>query len=253
MLPGAQNSLHSPFHLSYLVIPSIEGDVKTKKSCAPENLKSGVPTPLFCLSLAEAHRMGLIHRDVKPANIFVCKRAFEFDFVKVLDFGLVRKHSAVDPTEPADNLSKMGVVMGTPAYMAPEVIQGEPADARSDVYAVGCVAYWLLTGEMLFEGDTPMAMIIKHASETPRSPSEKSPFDVPADLDRLILNLLAKDPDDRPSSAEELDLALRRVAVDEWTEEAANSWWAKQQPTMERAPEIAEMSDSGTLVRAATG
>jgi serine/threonine-protein kinase len=180
----------------------------------------------LCLSLGEAHRMDLIHRDVKPANIFLCKRAFEFDFVKVLDFGLVRKHSAVDPEVPSDDLSKMGVVMGTPAYMAPEVIQGEPADARSDVYAVGCVAYWLLTGERVFDAPTLAALLVAHASQDPVPPSRRIDAEVPASLEAIVLDCLVKNPADRIQSAEEIVNRLARVEfVESWTPQRAESWW----------------------------
>jgi serine/threonine-protein kinase len=180
----------------------------------------------LCASLGEAHRMDLIHRDVKPANIFVCKRAFEYDFVKVLDFGLVRKHSAVDPEAPSDNLSKIGVVMGTPAYIAPEVIHGEPADARSDLYAVGCVAYWLLTGKKVFESQTLAALLVAHASEEPEAPSERTDARIPAEFDALVLDCLAKEPNGRVQTAEECVQRLNQIEFqDSWSPERAETWW----------------------------
>ncbi|MFC1639541.1 serine/threonine-protein kinase [Gemmatimonadota bacterium] len=181
-----------------------------------------------CASLGEAHRRNLIHRDVKPANIFLCKRAFEYDFVKVLDFGLVRKHSTVDPEAPANELSQMGMVMGTPAYIAPEVINGEPADARSDIYAVGCVAYWLLTGEKVFDSPTLAALLVAHASKEPVPPSQRAGAKIPVSLDALVLDCLKKDPADRVQNADEIVERLRTVEFgDQWTQERAENWWAE--------------------------
>lgn len=181
-----------------------------------------------CASLGEAHRRGLVHRDVKPANIYLCNRAFEYDFVKVLDFGLVRKHSAIDQQEGADNLSKMGMIIGTPAYMAPEVITGEPADARSDIYAVGCVAYWLLTGRPVFDAPTLPALLVAQASEQPIPPSRRCDAEIPTGLETLVLDCLTKDPEDRVQSAEEIVARLGRIELAEpWSPERAKSWWSK--------------------------
>jgi len=183
----------------------------------------------LCCSLEEAHRMGLIHRDVKPANIFLCKRAFQYDFVKVLDFGLVRKKSAVDTPEPADNLSKVGVVIGTPDYIAPEVIHGEQADARSDIYTVGCVAYWLLTGRKVFDSPTVAALLVAQASQEPVPPSRRTDAEVPVELERLVLDCLVKDPDKRVQSAEEFVERLTKVELARpWSQERAEIWWSER-------------------------
>lgn len=180
----------------------------------------------ICASLSEAHRRDLIHRDVKPANIFLCKRAFHYDFVKVLDFGLVRKQSTVDPEAPENELSQIGMVMGTPAYIAPEVINGDPADARSDIYAVGCVAYWLLTGKKVFDSPTLAALLVAHASKEPVPPSKRAAASIPADLDALVLDCLKKDPDDRVQGADEIVARLRGMECgDPWTQGRAESWW----------------------------
>jgi serine/threonine-protein kinase len=181
-----------------------------------------------CASLGEAHRMGLVHRDVKPANVYLCKRAFEYDFVKVLDFGLVRKHSGVDPKERADNLSKMGMVIGTPDYMAPEVVKGVPADARSDIYAVGCVAYWLLAGVPVFDSPTLPALLVAQASQQPVPPSQRCDAEIPAGLETLVLDCLTKDPEDRIQSAEEIVSRLDRIEFrGSWSQERAESWWTE--------------------------
>jgi serine/threonine-protein kinase len=181
-----------------------------------------------CVSLSEAHRKGLVHRDVKPANIYLCKRAFEYDFVKVLDFGLVRRHSAVDQQERADNLSKMGMLLGTPAYMAPEVITGGAADARSDIYAVGCVAYWLLTGVPVFDSPTLPALLVAQVSQEPIPPSQRCDAEIPAGLEALVLDCLTKDPEGRIQSAEEIVARLGRIELGEpWSPERAESWWGE--------------------------
>jgi serine/threonine-protein kinase len=179
-----------------------------------------------CASLGEAHRRGLVHRDVKPANIYLCRRALEYDFVKVLDFGLVRQHSGLGTEEPADNLSKMGTIIGTPAYMAPEVIRGRPADARSDIYAVGCVAYWLLTGVKVFDAPTAPALLVAQASEEPVAPSQRRDLDIPPGLEALVLACLEKDPETRIQTVEEIVARLSRVELErDWSQERAESWW----------------------------
>lgn len=156
-------------------------------------------------SLAEAHERGLVHRDIKPANIVVSKRGLHEDFVKVLDFGLVQA------SEHAPGQGD-GAVRGTPAYLAPEAITGEaPVDARADLYAVGCVAYWLLTGTTVFSAQTPTHMAIQHAVEAPQSPSERLGKALPWELEQLVLDCLAKDPKDRPQTAIELIERLARL------------------------------------------
>jgi serine/threonine-protein kinase len=181
-----------------------------------------------CASLGEAHKRGLVHRDVKPANIYLCKRALEYDFVKVLDFGLVRKHSAIDPAESAERLSKMGTVIGTPAYMAPEVIKGAPADARSDIYAVGCVAYWLLAGVEVFDAPTLPAILVAQASEQPVPLSQRCDSEIPADLETLVLDCLTKEPEYRIQSAEEIVRRLEAIEFREsWSQVRAEGWWSE--------------------------
>jgi serine/threonine-protein kinase len=180
-----------------------------------------------CASLGEAHKRGLVHRDVKPANIYLCKRAFEYDFVKVLDFGLVRKHSGLDPEERADNLSKIGMVIGTPAYMAPEVVKGVPADSRSDLYAVGCVAYRLLTGVDVFDAPTLPALLVAQASEQPVPPSQRCGAEIPPGLETIVLDCLTKHPEDRIQSAQEIVARLDLIELREsWSQERAENWWS---------------------------
>lgn len=180
-----------------------------------------------CHSLGEAHDAGLIHRDVKPANIFACRLGPDLDFVKVLDFGLVKHLDQQDLTLTADQGTA-----GTPAYMAPEMALGQPdIDSRADIYALGCVAYWLLTGEPVFAGDTPMATLIAQVQAAPVPPSQRSETAVPPPLDEVILACLAKDPGERPQTAEELDRRLAAsVPAGGWRLEDAREWWLRNHP-----------------------
>jgi serine/threonine-protein kinase len=182
-------------------------------------------------SLQDAHQTGLVHRDVKPGNIFVGRRGPDPDFVKVLDFGLVKhlEHGGDGSTQ----LTMQGITSGTPAFMAPEAAAGSGApDARSDLYALGCVAYWLLTGCLVFEDKSPMAVIVKHVKEDPPPPSVRTELEIPGPVDRLVLDLLAKSPSDRPASAGELRrrLAGIRREIGPWTPEEAERWWSVHHP-----------------------
>ena len=162
----------------------------------------------MCESLEEAHSYGLVHRDIKPANIMVCRLGPDADFVKVLDFGLVR--SIGGPS--AESLSGgAGMTPGTPAYMAPEMAHNRTVDGRADLYSLGCVAYYLLTGHLVFEGDTPLQTILQHLQAPPEPPSRRTTRPIPAELEALILDCLAKRPEDRPASA--ADVAERLAAV----------------------------------------
>lgn len=177
-----------------------------------------------CHSLGEAHGQGLIHRDVKPANIFTCRLGPDLDFVKVLDFGLVK--STGEEAGAATALTQEGSVAGTPAFMAPEMALGDGSvDGRADIYALGCVGYWLLTGQPVFAADTPVATLLKHVQEEPIPPSRRTEMDIPEDLDAVILACLAKDPAERPQTAEDLDARLAACSVTTWTKEQAEEWW----------------------------
>jgi serine/threonine-protein kinase len=177
-----------------------------------------------CDSLAEAHQEGLVHRDVKPANIFVGHHGRAADFVTVLDFGLVKTLES----EPGDAmLTGHHSLTGTPAYMAPEQALGEPVDARSDVYAIGCLAYFLLTGNDVFEGRTAMEVVSRHVRDAPVPPSARSEQAIPQPLDELVLACLDKDPDQRPQDAEALSCQLAQAVEGcAWTPEDARRWWA---------------------------
>ena len=176
-----------------------------------------------CASLQEAHAAGLVHRDIKPANIHIGRLGLSHDFVKVLDFGLVKSvESAPRETSLATGI---GLTPGTPDYMAPEMILGETIDRRADIYAVGCVAYYLLTGKACFESASVMHVIARHLNEAPVPPSQRARNSVPPALEQLVLACLAKRPEQRPQSAAELSRALGAIDVPPWDEEQAAEWW----------------------------
>ena len=177
-----------------------------------------------CDSLDDAHATGLVHRDIKPANIHLGRVGRRNDFVKVLDFGLVKEVSNVNM---GDSLSTIPgqLALGTPGYMAPEMALGEHIDGRADIYALGCVAYFLLTGALVFEAETTVQMIAKHLQSAPIPPSQRTQKPVSPELERLILKCLAKDPIDRPQSAALLAQALEFIPTEGWSEDQARRWW----------------------------
>src|SRR4029453_8714406 len=181
-----------------------------------------------CESLEEAHAAGLVHRDIKPANIHLGRLGLQQDFVKVLDFGLVKNVGAPDVTRT--NATVAGLTVGTPAYMAPEMALGKAVDGRADVYALGCVAYFLLTGRLVFEGEEGLQMLVKRLNEDPPSPSSRTELPIPAELERIIMACLRREPGDRPD-ASTLARALAAIPVTSWTEQQAREWWAANQPT----------------------
>lgn len=176
-----------------------------------------------CESLADAHNRGMIHRDIKPANIYVCRVGTRVDYVKVLDFGLVKTFT--DSGEAS--LTMKGAIVGTPAYLAPETVTGNGViDGRTDLYSLGCVAYWLLTGTHVFTGTTIRELFLDHLETTPVPPSFGNDLPVPPALDKIVLQCLEKDPERRPSSAEELSDMLRELELTPaWTQQRARSWW----------------------------
>jgi serine/threonine-protein kinase len=185
----------------------------------------------ICRSLAEAESFGLVHRDIKPANLFLCRYGIEHDFVKVLDFGLVKSlDGRAAKSDPAPALTADTVIQGTPAFMAPEqALGGPPLDIRADIYATGCVAYWLLTGQYVFTADTPIGILMHHAHTPPTPPSSRAERPIPDALDRLVLRCLAKDPGDRPQTATELQQRLDAIPMPSpWSEDRAREWWRRQ-------------------------
>lgn len=184
-----------------------------------------------CDALAEAHDIGLVHRDIKPANVMLCRRGGVDDFVKVLDFGLAKDLS---DSQRAD-LSQSAVLIGTPLYMAPEVALRKPVDSRTDLYAVGAMAYFLLTGTPVFRGSTVLEICCKHLANAPDSLSERLGAPVLPELEQLVMRCLAKEPAERPSAAREIARALRDLPLPHWTTERAQAWWSERGAVLEDA------------------
>ncbi len=187
----------------------------------------------ICLSLAEAHRAGYVHRDIKPANIMATHYGAVFDFIKVLDFGLVREVRGKNKDGPRG-------FEGTPQYAAPEAVTArDPIATSQDIYSLGCVAYWLLTGAPPFEGESVLKVAFKHVSEVPQLPSDRVGTPIPASLEALVMRCLSKEPDSRPS-ADELFTRLGECGL-EWSPAEAREAWS-------RSVDIAEQAEGDPFV-----
>ncbi len=200
-------------------------------------------------ALAEAHDVGLVHRDVKPANVFVCERGGMPDFAKVLDFGLVKDQGHPDPA-----LSTANAIAGTPLYMAPEsILHPDGIDGRVDLYALGGVAYWLLTGRAPFDGANLVEICSHHLHSTPIAPSEVLGRAVPRELEDVVLRCLAKKPEERPATAHALAAELRAIqaACGKWEVDDARAWWAAHPPRSSTIPRNGFGSREPTSVAAA--
>ena len=183
----------------------------------------------ICHSLEDAHHAGLIHRDVKPANMYLCRLGREFDFVKVLDFGLVKR---IDPSaEHGADLTRGGFC-GTPGYIAPEIILGwNHGDVRSDVFSLGCVAYWLLTGVPAFEGSTPEEVIRRQIECRPAEFDRNGGPAVPLELQDVVMRCLSREPERRFASMTEIRADLSAMTLESaWTNEEARRWWNAHRP-----------------------
>ncbi len=180
------------------------------------------------LSLCEAHEKGLVHRDLKPANLMVCRYGGEYDFVKVLDFGLVKTLRG-NEKESIPPITAAGEIPGTPAFLAPETILGSRfVDARTDIYAMGAIGHYLLTGQFLFDADSPLKMVQAHLNEEPPRASERAPYSIPSHLDDLIARCLEKDPNGRPQSALDLLASLESLMVElPWKRHDAAKTWSE--------------------------
>jgi tetratricopeptide (TPR) repeat protein len=189
-----------------------------------------------CRSLAEAHGSGLIHRDVKPANLFVAVLGGEFDFLKVLDFGMVK----TGPSEQDLQITAADSLVGTPAFVAPEWVTGEgPTDGRSDLYSLGCTAFWMLTGMPVFQAKTPTAMLMAHVATAPPPVSRLSEQPIPDALEAIIRQCLEKRPENRPESAEQLREMLGEIDCGAaWDGERARAWWLRNAPDLARAQRV---------------
>ncbi len=181
----------------------------------------------ICDSLAEAHATGLVHRDIKPANIFACRLGVEYDRIKVLDFGLVKSRES-------SGLTTQASPAGTPAFMAPEMVMGEPSvDGRADLYAVGCLAYWLLSGELVFSRSNVVQLAFDHVHAAPRPLSERTELTVPEGLETAIMACLEKDPANRPQTAGQLrDLLEFGTRELRWSRADAREWWTTHLPEL---------------------
>jgi serine/threonine-protein kinase len=203
-----------------------------------------------CLSLAEAHAHGLVHRDIKPTNLYACRMGLEVDFVKVLDFGLVKER--LPEAEAALKLTAADALTGTPAFMAPEAALGDPdIDHRVDIYALGCVAYWMLTSQLPFNAANTIQMLYKQANERPKPPSAGAQQSVPAAVDALVLDCLAKAPGDRPGDALKL---IERIdactGMEPWTGSRAQAWWERHLPaSVPLTPPPSTRGDRGDWIR----
>jgi eukaryotic-like serine/threonine-protein kinase len=177
-----------------------------------------------CSALEEAHGRGLVHRDVKPGNIFAAERGGIYDFAKLLDFGLVKTSA---PDAERVQVTMDGAVVGSPLFAAPEVTVDRTFDARSDIYSLGATAFYLLTGRPLFDGTNPLKVLFAHANQEPPRPSDVR-ADVPADLESIIMRCLAKRPEDRFGEVSELDSALAGCeSAGSWTRADAARWWSE--------------------------
>jgi hypothetical protein len=193
-------------------------------------------------ALAEAHEIGLVHRDIKPANIILCERGHVQDIAKVFDFGLVKSVAGANPNEP--HLSQVNTLVGTPLYLAPEALLApDEVDGRADLYALGAVGYFMLTGKPVFEGKTVMDIGAQHLHQPPVPPSRRLGREIPAALEQLLLKCLAKKPEDRFQSAAELRDALESLEGLAWTQLDARAWW-NEHPTARRQRSITRRPSS---------
>ncbi|HEX7670313.1 MAG TPA: serine/threonine-protein kinase, partial [Polyangiaceae bacterium] len=187
---------------------------------------------MVCGALTEAHGIGLIHRDIKPANIMLCTQGGERDVVKLLDFGLVKEFEV----DREINLTGASAVIGTPQYMAPEsILAPDSVDVRTDIYALGAVAYYLLAGVDVFDGKSMVEVCSQHLHQVPEPLSTRG-VAVPAELEAVVLACLEKDPDRRPESAAELRRRVEACTVEPWDSERARAWWRERKPDLDDDP-----------------
>jgi eukaryotic-like serine/threonine-protein kinase len=201
-----------------------------------------------CESLAEAHLEGMVHRDIKPQNLFVCHLGPRYDFLKVFDFGLV-KSSSPSRLSPG-RLTLENSITGTPACMSPEQAEGRSdVDTRSDIYSLGCVAYWLLTGKYVFEDRGTVRTLMAHIQESPVPPSQRIKMEIPESLEKIVLSCLEKNPERRPQSVTDVAQALAECPIRQpWSQWRAETWWREREqmflsrPLGAKALSIAEIT-----------
>jgi serine/threonine-protein kinase len=187
-----------------------------------------------CAGLAEAHAKGLVHRDIKPENIMICVHGGEYDVVKILDFGLVKNVGEPHTRDMTRTLR----FLGTPQYMAPERFRSPgDVDARADIYALGAVAFYMLTGREVFQAEDDLELSNRVLNEEAPRPSSAAPQPIPVELDLLVLSCLEKNREDRPQRVTDLAEAFEALALTwRWTQRDAAEWWAKRKGPAEAGP-----------------
>ncbi len=198
----------------------------------------------MCDALEEAHAAGLMHRDIKPSNIYAARRGGEYDFVKLLDFGLVK--GVLRSDQPA--LSRAETLVGSPLYMSrrSKSLNERTSDVHADIYSLGTVGYFLVTGHPPFVAENPLEIMIAHARDAVPPPSEVVP-DLPADVEAILLKCLAKSPDERFASSAALGEALAACSVaGQWTRTDAARWWQAHQESL--VPGSATESETGSFI-----
>lgn len=235
---------HTPDNRFYYVMEYLQGlDIqKLVDKFGPFTAARGVfVLSQVCSALSEAHERGIVHRDIKPSNVFLTTRGGLYDYVKVLDFGLAKQVT----DEKAVSLTKTGVALGTPRYISPEAIRGaENIDARSDIYCLGAVAYFMLTGRPPFNGVTAAELMIDHLKATPPPLSQISELPIPEQLEAIVLKCLEKAPEDRFQSTARMESALRAVPIeDPWDQAKAHEWWDLHGLAVELGPAAEEIAD----------
>jgi eukaryotic-like serine/threonine-protein kinase len=244
---------HTPDGIFYYAMEFLRGvnlhDLVARFGVQPEGRVVHILAQI-CDSLAEAHALGLIHRDIKPGNVFLCRRGGVADCVKVLDFGLVRDYHAgdLDETNPAGER----VVEGTPWFTPPEAIQGSaPTDPRSDIYSLGGLGYFLLTGHYIFDAESVAEIHEKQLASAPVPPSLRTTQPISREMEQLLLRCLEKDMNLRPQTVIELRaLLLATPAAADWTPEAWAAWWdsyENQPATGEPQPAAADSTPLATV------
>ncbi|WP_372368540.1 response regulator [Candidatus Uabimicrobium sp. HlEnr_7] len=190
-----------------------------------------------CRSLMEAHDSGLVHRDIKPQNLFVCKLGIEYDFLKILDFGIAKKIS----NEDYGNVTSSSEFLGTPLYTAPEALsRKEKITDRSDIYSLGCVAYWALTGCNVIKSKKIMQILLDHVKLQPEPPSVVCNFEISPQMDTMIMKCLEKDPQKRFSARELWDFLDKMQLEDAWNERDAEKWWHENLPELTKRSNLFE-------------
>jgi serine/threonine-protein kinase len=216
----------TPDHLLYYAMEFLEGlDLQqlVEKHGALSPARTIHALTQVCDSLAEAHERNIIHRDIKPSNIFLTRRGGIYDFVKVLDFGLAKQIGS----DTASAITKTGMLFGTPRFIAPETVYGdEQVDGRADLYALGGVAYWMLTGQPPFVSGSSVEVVIDHVKTIPKRPSQVTELSIPTELEAIVMKCLEKKPGDRYQTAREMRRALENVPLEEqWNRDRAHEWW----------------------------